>query len=156
MSQSAYDNHLRKIRQPSKQNSQMIPTATQDTEISSVDQSTNNPSQASPQSLQMSSLLEGLSEDAVNRFLKMEIEKLNLTKPSNTMKSCDLVAEQIPKIVVTIPVRLGLAQQIIHATKQYVKALDGAITTCGTPLFKNPKANDTYLTPLSASLHTAP
>ncbi|KAA1102696.1 hypothetical protein PGTUg99_032091 [Puccinia graminis f. sp. tritici] len=56
MSQSAYDNHLRKIRQPSKQNSQMIPTATQDTEISSVDQSTNNPSQASPQSLQMSSV----------------------------------------------------------------------------------------------------
>jgi hypothetical protein len=39
-------------------------------------------------------LLEGLSEDAVNCFLKMEIEKLNLTKPCNTMKHQLLTARQ--------------------------------------------------------------
>jgi hypothetical protein len=59
-------------------------------------------------------LVEGLSEDGVNCFLKVEIEKWKLANPDIPNYHC--VAQQIPKSVNTVLVRLGLSHSIIHAT----------------------------------------
>jgi hypothetical protein len=59
-------------------------------------------------------LLEGLSEDAVNNFLKLEIEKSILSQPDTPNRQ--LVVQQIPKSVDTILICLGLSHNIIHAT----------------------------------------
>jgi hypothetical protein len=60
------------------------------------------------------SLVERLSEDAVNRFLRMEIAKLELNAPNdpNHLQT----AQDIPRTIGTVLIRLGLSQEIIHST----------------------------------------
>ena len=59
-------------------------------------------------------LVERLSEDAVNRFLKMESAKVLFQQPNN--RTSDRIVQDIPKTIDTVLIRLGLSQPIIHAT----------------------------------------
>ncbi|PLW30743.1 hypothetical protein PCASD_18426, partial [Puccinia coronata f. sp. avenae] len=73
-------------------------------------------------------LVEGLNEDGVNCFLKVEIEKWKLANPDIPDYHC--VAQQIPKFYST--------------SKRHVQSLGKAIATCGHALFKDPKATSEY------------
>jgi hypothetical protein len=57
-------------------------------------------------------LLEGLSKDTVNCFLKVEIKKWKLNNPEITKRT----EEQSPKSIETFLICLGLSPKIIHST----------------------------------------